>query len=75
MLLFYGEGSKSFIRLQTEILNKSDDESIFAWEMPKEHDKLYGVRGLLAKQKIGLEEKIGFLVSLGGQVTGLSTFR
>jgi hypothetical protein len=28
----YGEGEKSFMRLQLEILKTSDDESIFAWE-------------------------------------------
>ena len=31
MPLLYGEGRKSFMRLQLEILKKSDDESIFAW--------------------------------------------
>ena len=32
MPLLYGEGSKkAFIRLQKEILNSSDDETIFAW--------------------------------------------
>ena len=35
MPLIYGEGKKAFIRLQLEILSKSDDESIFAWETPK----------------------------------------
>ena len=40
----YGEGSKAFIRLQKEILNNSDDESIFAWKDPED---LTG--GLLAR--------------------------
>jgi hypothetical protein len=31
MAPLYGEGPKAFIRLQLEILSKSDDESIFAW--------------------------------------------
>ncbi|KAL8778401.1 MAG: hypothetical protein Q9213_007427 [Squamulea squamosa] len=32
MPLLYGEGAqKAFIRLQTEIINRSDDETIFAW--------------------------------------------
>ena len=31
MPLLYGEGRKAFYRLQLEILNKSDDDSIFAW--------------------------------------------
>jgi hypothetical protein len=31
MPILYGEGSTAFLRLQTEILKLSDDESIFAW--------------------------------------------
>lgn len=31
MPLLYGEGKKAFIRLQLEIIRKTDDESIFAW--------------------------------------------
>ena len=31
MPLLYGEGTKAFMRLQLEIIRKSDDESIFAW--------------------------------------------
>jgi len=31
MPLLYGEGSKSFFRLQEQIIRQSDDESIFAW--------------------------------------------
>jgi hypothetical protein len=31
MPLLYGEGSKAFLRLQLEIINNTDDESIFAW--------------------------------------------
>ena len=31
MPLLYGEGKKAFMRLQLEIIRKSDDESIFAW--------------------------------------------
>ncbi|KAL9107300.1 MAG: hypothetical protein Q9227_007752 [Pyrenula ochraceoflavens] len=29
--MIYGEGSKAFLRLQEEIIRKSDDHSIFAW--------------------------------------------
>lgn len=35
MSLLYGEGSRAFDRLQSEILKTSDDETIFAW-LPKE---------------------------------------
>ena len=31
MPLLYGEGEKSFIRLQEEIMKSSDDQSLFAW--------------------------------------------
>lgn len=31
MPLLYGEGQKAFMRLQTEIIKKDEDESIFAW--------------------------------------------
>ncbi|MCJ1382355.1 hypothetical protein MMC17_005468 [Xylographa soralifera] len=31
MPLLYGEGRKAFYRLQLEIINNSDDDSIFAW--------------------------------------------
>lgn len=32
MPLLYGEGSKAFLRLQLQILDSVDDDSIFAWE-------------------------------------------
>jgi hypothetical protein len=48
MALIYGEGKKAFIRLQLEILSKSDDESIFAWESPKSGPSLAHRTGLLA---------------------------
>ena len=35
MPLLYGEGDKAFVRLQMEIIKKSDDESIFAWHLPE----------------------------------------
>ena len=31
MPLLYGEGNNAFLRLQLEIINRTDDESIFAW--------------------------------------------
>lgn len=31
MLLIYGDGHKAFLRLQEEILRKTDDQSIFSW--------------------------------------------
>ena len=43
MPMLYGEGQKAFLRLQEEIVKKSDDHSIFAWPI---HD--HGQPGLLA---------------------------
>jgi hypothetical protein len=42
MPLLYGEGEKAFIRLQEEILKRSNDHSLFAWTAPKPNgvDKL-----------------------------------
>ena len=40
MPLLYGEGEKAFMRLQIEIIRKSDDESIFAWTS---QDDLWGM--------------------------------
>ena len=37
MPLLYGEGNKAFLRLQEEIIKRSDDESIFAWSTRSEH--------------------------------------
>lgn len=34
MPLLYGEGCKSFIRLQEEIMRTSEDHSLFAWGLP-----------------------------------------
>ena len=45
MPLLYGEGKKAFIRLQLELIKKSDDESIFAWE---QHPSFQPSDGLLA---------------------------
>lgn len=43
MPLLYGEGTRSFQRLQETIISQSDDESIFAWLSEKGDD-----RGMLA---------------------------
>lgn len=39
MPLLYGEGSKAFIRLQEEIIQRTNDQSIFAWS----HDRIKDV--------------------------------
>ncbi|RMZ86167.1 hypothetical protein DV737_g93, partial [Chaetothyriales sp. CBS 132003] len=40
MPLIYGEGRKAFMRLQLEILKKSDDDSIYAWKAPLDRSGL-----------------------------------
>jgi hypothetical protein len=35
MPLLYGEGTNAFLRLQLELLNSTDDDTIFAWSMPE----------------------------------------
>jgi hypothetical protein len=36
MPLLYGEGNKAFIRLQEEIIKDSEDQSLFAWQYPRD---------------------------------------
>ncbi|KAH8896265.1 HET-domain-containing protein, partial [Thozetella sp. PMI_491] len=48
MPLLYGEGSRAFIRLQEEIMKVSDDQSIFAWQLPEQDRSLSPICGLLA---------------------------
>ena len=47
MPLLYGENKKAFIRLQLEIIKKSDDDSIFAWTSSAFHPTVFH-RGMLA---------------------------
>ncbi|KAJ2894836.1 hypothetical protein MKZ38_007186 [Zalerion maritima] len=50
MPLLYGEGAKSFTRLQEEILKVTDDQSIFAWAIPDSgNGGKEEICGLLAK--------------------------
>ena len=45
MPLLYGEGAeKAFVRLQTEIMKDSDDESLFAWVSDQSHSSLFAGR-------------------------------
>ncbi|KAF2751060.1 hypothetical protein M011DRAFT_492368 [Sporormia fimetaria CBS 119925] len=47
MPLLYGEGCKAFERFQEAIIQRSGDDSIFAWRTAKKEPSVY--RGLLAK--------------------------
>ena len=51
MPLIYGEGEKSFVRLQEEIAKQSGDLSLFAWKAsPPAHDSdSHNFRGILAR--------------------------
>lgn len=46
MPLLYGEGRRSFFRLQEEIMKNSDDHSIFSWHSKEDND--FGLCGMLA---------------------------
>ncbi|KAK4223213.1 hypothetical protein QBC38DRAFT_512515 [Podospora fimiseda] len=46
--MLYGEGEKAFIRLQEEIIKKSDDHAIFAWENRWKYRDHPSYSGLLA---------------------------
>ncbi|KAL8883494.1 MAG: hypothetical protein Q9192_007136 [Flavoplaca navasiana] len=48
MPLLYGEGEKAFLRLQSEIIKQSDDESIFAWFCDREGRSTSFMSGLIA---------------------------
>jgi hypothetical protein len=43
MPLLYGEGKKSFVRLQEEIMKRSDDHSLFAWRSSFLHSRFTGL--------------------------------
>lgn len=50
MPMLYGEGEKAFIRLQEEIIKKSDDHTIFIWPIHR-----HGQPGLLADSPAAFE--------------------
>jgi hypothetical protein len=62
MPLLYGEGEKSFIRLQEEIMKISDDQSLFAWKSKDWTAQPY--TGLLASSPAHFTNS-GKIVSLG----------
>ncbi|KAJ0124410.1 hypothetical protein J7T55_005748 [Diaporthe amygdali] len=48
MPLLYGEGDKSFIRLQEEIYRETEDQSIFAWRATERSAEQAPFRGIFA---------------------------
>ncbi|OQV06805.1 hypothetical protein CLAIMM_11328 isoform 2 [Cladophialophora immunda] len=70
MPMLYGEGEKSFARLQEEIIKRSDDQSIFAWD--RGLDGYFGGHsGLLASSPshFGFCQNVVVPASYGLQVT------
>jgi hypothetical protein len=57
MPLLYGEGDKAFIRLQTEIMKQTADETIFAWTAPWDDGTLgpLAETGLLARSPLAFQ--------------------
>jgi len=56
MTVLYGEGQNAFLRLQLEIISKTDDESIFAWGDSGVHLLGLSTSGLLARSPIAFEK-------------------
>ncbi|KAK0749985.1 heterokaryon incompatibility protein-domain-containing protein, partial [Schizothecium vesticola] len=48
MPMLYGEGRRAFSRLQQEILQQSDDQSLFTWTFPEPEHSHINMSGLLA---------------------------
>lgn len=55
MPMLYGEGPKAFLRLQEQICNESDDETIFAWSLPPDNADADPASGLLASSPSAFE--------------------
>ena len=57
MPLLYGEGQKAFYRLQMEIMEQLDDESLFAWQDDASTAES-ATHGLLAKRYVSASKNI-----------------
>jgi heterokaryon incompatibility protein (HET) len=55
--LLYGEGVKAFIRLQEEVIKRSHDESILAWDLDEEVDPEDGIPSKFAKSILGWQNE------------------
>lgn len=69
MPMIYGEREQAFLRLQEQIIGKSTDESIFAWDLALLENETRGIdqvyHGMLAPSPACFARS-GDLVSLGG---------
>jgi hypothetical protein len=63
MPLLYGEGRKAFLRLQEEILRRSEDQSIFAWYDSRPDEERLG----LLSPSVQLFEKCGDVILKRGE--------
>ena len=72
MPLLYGEGDKAFIRLQEEIMNVSDDHTIFAWK-DSGGDENDG--GLLASSPAAFRESSDIIVRPGASISTKTPWR
>jgi hypothetical protein len=57
MPMLYGEGPRAFVRLQEEIIKKSDDESIFAWSVDDKEEEQLLVKKLQDQLNRDLDER------------------
>jgi hypothetical protein len=64
MPLLYGEGRNAFLRLQLEIWNRTNDESIFAWSVPSLDAPSSATRSLLASE-LNLFEGLNSIETFG----------
>lgn len=70
MPMLYGEGKKAFVRLQEEIMNDLDDQTLFAWESTSDPDL---DRGLLAESPADFAGSGFFVRSANPESLALST--
>ena len=63
MPLLYGEGTRAFYRLQSEIIKNFDDESIFAWFCDEEGRSISLISGLIARSPRCFAESGQFVIA------------
>lgn len=73
MPLLYGEGPKAFIRLQEEILRKSDDHTLFAWRSAPESIIRGTASGLLADHPRNFRNFRGEVIGSSTDIHGVHT--
>ncbi|KAH7092380.1 heterokaryon incompatibility protein-domain-containing protein [Paraphoma chrysanthemicola] len=72
MPLLYGEGARSFIRLQEEILKISSDQSLFAWGLPLQVKTIKEFLKSPANRRPQRSEMHGLLADSPSQFTSTS---